>query len=240
MLDAWTEVADPPALFLHVPGHGDVGERELMADLADAVYRRNISRGIHKEDSRCRHFVTRNFPYGANPGDVAFFMNELGNACSVTNEFFGVDCIDLTSWVGKNPSKGGWETLVHHVQAHPDADFVFFAQCTEPQASKLADQIRLTCGIPLEIVKLLPPEQNMLVAETIGSRGDEPVVALLSSWFSNLSESDLEISYALPRALAARAWMLGVDLHKPGEMKSFLADYGDSVTKLYTTRKLGF
>lgn len=240
LLETWMESSGAPALFLSIPGHGSVGENALVEEIAEAVYRRNVACGIHREDSRSRHFASRSFPYSCSPSDMSRFRDELDERSEVTDEFFGVDHIDLTAWAGRSAARDEWEALVQHVQSHPGATFVFSARCPNQQAVKLANHVRLTCRIPVEIVRLLPPTKELLVAETLGERTTGPVGDRLSAWFESMSSSEFELSYTVSHTLTAKALILGVDLHKPDELNRFLDECGRDITKLCRSKTLGF
>lgn len=240
LLKTWMESHGAPALFLSIPGHGNVGEQALVREIAEAVYSRNVACGIHREDSRSRHFASRSFPYSCSPSDLSRFRDELDERSEVTDDFFGVDHIDLTAWVGRGAARDEWEELVQHVQSHPHATFVFTARCYNPQAIKLANHVSLTCSIPIETLRLLPPTQELLAAETLGRGGAGPAVDCLSTWFGSMSSSVFELSYTVSHTLAAKALMLGVDLHKPDELNRFLDEYGQDIAELCRNKTLGF
>ncbi|WP_455139896.1 hypothetical protein [Thermophilibacter sp.] len=241
LLSSWAEALDAPALFLRLPGHGDVGEDALIAELADMTYEKNVSNGVHRADSRRRHFARRNFPYAGSPSDVERFRDELEGRAEVTNDFHGVDCIDLTGWVGADPSKGGWDALVHHVQAHPHVDFVFTARCSERRhADRLVSLISVSCGVPVEPISMLPPTPVMLADSVFGGEGAGPGFDALVSWFEGLDTASLEISYALSRGVAAKARMLGADLNDPSRVEELLDGYDRTVAGLYGSSRFGF
>lgn len=242
LLSLWKEALDAPALFIQLPRHGDVGEDALISELADATYEKNVRNGVHRADSCRRHFAYRNFPYAGSPSDVERFRDELEDRAEVTNEFYGVDCIDLSGWVGMDSSKGGWDTLIHHIQLHPHVDFVFTVRCPERRhADRLASLISVSCGIPVETVALLPPTPEMLAEsifreEKVAAHGYDALV----TWFEGLDTDSLEISYAIPRGIAAKARMLGIDLSDPKGVEELLGGYGTTVAELYKTSRFGF
>lgn len=241
LLSLWTEALDAPALLLQLPKHGDVGEDTLIAELAAATYEKNVRNGIHRADSRRRHFAHRNFPYAGNPSDVERFRDELEDCAEVTNEFYGVDCIDLTGWIDADHAKGGWDTLVHHVQSHPQVDFVFTARCPEKRhADRLANLISVSCGIPIETVVMLPPTPAMLAKSVFHGEDAGPGFDVFASWLESLDAAPLEISYALSRSIAAKARMLGTDLHDPRCVEELLSSYGNTIVGLYKTSRFGF
>lgn len=242
LLSLWVDALHAPALFIQLPRHGDVGEDALISELVDATYEKNVRNGVHRADSRRRHFAHRNFPYTGSPSDIERFRDELENRAEVTNDFYGVDCIDLTGWVGVDCSKGGWDTLVHHVQSHPHVDFVFTARCPERRhADRLASLISVSCGIPIETVELLPPTPEMLAESIFDEEKDTaPGYDALVAWFESLETDSLEISYAIPRSVAAKARMLGTDLSDPKGVEELLGGYGTTVVGLYKTSRFGF
>lgn len=242
LLDNWCALIGAPALLLNVPEHGNVGEAELINHLASAVYDKNVHCGLHRHDSRQRHFASRNFPYGGSESDYARFKDELEDSAEVTNEFYGIDHIDLTQWVGKDPSRGPWQTLVHHVQSHSTVDFVFSARCAkDAQALKLVDLLRSTCGVPVETVNLLAPTPTMLAGAVLGAMEMSPGFDCLDAWFADLGRTGVELNYVLAHSLSAKARILGIDLSVEDEAERFLAaGYGDAVTGLYEKKRLGF
>ena len=240
-LRVWADITDGPALLIQLPQHGDIGEDALIAKLAASVYEKNVRNGIHRADSHRRHFAHRNFPYAGSPSDVERFRDELEDSAEITNEFYGVDCIDLTGWVGADPSKGGWDTLVHHVQAHPHVDFVFTARCSEKRlADRLAKLLSVSSGIPVEVIALLPPKPVMLTEVIFRGEGTGPGFDVFVSWFENLDASSLEVSYAISRGIASKARMLGTDINDPKSVEELLDEYGNAVVGLYKTSKFGF
>ena len=240
-IDTWSSIVSAPALFLHIPEHGNVGESELVAYLAGRVYEKNVGLGMHRRDSRQRHFASRNFPYGGGEADYIRFRDELEDSAEVSNDFYGIDNVDLTTWVGKDPSKGCWDALVHHVQEHPTVDFVFSARSAEDgQASKLADLVRTTCGVPVEEVALLPPTPEMLARSTFADAESAPGYDRLVAWYRDLGDAGVELNYALARSLSAKARVLGVDLADAEEAERFITDYGKTAAGLYEKKKLGF
>lgn len=106
LLDNWCALIGAPALLLNVPEHGNVGEAELINHLASAVYDKNVHCGLHRHDSRQRHFASRNFPYGGSESDYARFKDELEDSAEVTNEFYALTISISHNGLAKTPQEG--------------------------------------------------------------------------------------------------------------------------------------
>ena len=239
LLEAWICTTDAPALFLRLPEHGNVGEKSLITSLASAVYDKNVRLGIHRADSPRRHFVCRNFPYNGSRPDVERFRDELELCAEVTNTFYGVDCIDLSEWVGSDSAKGGWSVLSHHVQAHHGVDFVFMARCSDiHRFDRLASLVQTTCGIPVETIQLLAPTAEMIACAAFDGRviDEKPFV----SWIKGLAAGGTDVNYALSRALSAKARILGIDFNCPEDINRLLDISTKVAAGLYRSSMFGF
>lgn len=167
----WVQAKMCPAIFLVVPSVKHVGEKELTRDLARMVYE---SAGF--SDSPSRHFMSRNYPHGGNPADYAHFYDDSIEAAAITNEFHGVDCIDLTSWVGKDLSSPHWHKLSDYIHEAESTDLVF-----------------MVCSDNTNLVDKL---ENSLVANsgvaTLRVTLGQPSPEAIANWFIALTEGVFE------------------------------------------------
>ena len=86
------EAKPHPAPALTIPGIRDVGEEDLISELANRYCSELGFRG-----SPHRHFLSRNYPYGVSGEDYSRFADDPIHIAEIVSGFTGVDCIDLTS-----------------------------------------------------------------------------------------------------------------------------------------------
>ena len=160
-IEAWKRSADHrPDILIVAPALRDVGEQQLIRELALASYQ---VQGF--ADSHARHFLSRTFPLRAEKRQYAQFMDEAFDVAEITNGFFGVDNIDLSEWAGAEMELGGtaWRTLTNYVLDHPETDFVFTVFADTPRAADpIVRSIRESCGIAVEVIELEYPNAQML------------------------------------------------------------------------------
>lgn len=170
-LEVWKHGDLRPDLFVVAPSIRDVGENELIRELAQASYE---LQGFC--DSKRRHFIARSFVRGGSEARYAQFVDEPFDASEITDGFYGVDVIDLTEWVGTTPANdmGDWRRLVDYVTDHPETDFVFLAYADDPKAiDPLVRAIRESCAIAVEVVELAHPTKEALARSFLGSCNGE-------------------------------------------------------------------
>lgn len=161
-LEAWMIGDLRPDLFVVAPSIRDVGERELIRELAQASYSQQGFR-----DSPRRHFISRTFPRQGSEARYAQFVDEPFDVSEITDGFFGVDVIDLTEWLDANLAAEftTWRRLTDYVIDHPETDFVFIAYTDDArEADPLVRAIRETCAIGIEVVRLDYPSVESLTA----------------------------------------------------------------------------
>lgn len=201
---AWRRSAIRPDLFVMAPMR-EVGERELVEELAEASY---AAQGFR--DSRERHFISRAFPHKGSEHTYARFSDQPHDVSEITDGFYGVDCVDLTEWVGRSLSREGsdWPRLLTHVSEHPETDFVFLAYTEDEQAvSKLMRSLSSNCGIAVELVKLFQPSAARLAAEFV-SQGPESFgscAEYIQERYEEMAELGWHVSLASARASALSA-----------------------------------
>lgn len=86
-----------------IPSIRDVGEEDLIGELANRPYSESGFRG-----SPYRHFLLRNSPYGVSGEDYSRFVDDPIHIAEIVSGFAGVDCIDLTSWLGEDLGLPAW------------------------------------------------------------------------------------------------------------------------------------
>lgn len=206
----WGRSGAGAALMLHTPAYGDVGEEELVEELARARYEANVAAGAHFRDSFSRHFASRSIPPLALSGGplLSEFLDCLEERAGVTSEFIGVDAIDLTLAVGRRlEGAPAWERLLAHVRSHKQAGFVFVVKGgTAGEAARLADSIQLGAGIAVEVVELLELSEEFMAdllleasGGALGCRGDAERIC------SELRRLGRPMSYATAREAVAKA-----------------------------------
>ena len=205
-LDAWmiSQYARPD-IFVVAPPVRDVGEQQLIEELAQASYRLS---GRH--DAKRRHFLERPFLSHAPLEEYQRFLDEAFATSEITDEFYGVDNIDLTSWVGEDIGllAEAWAYLVTHVNAHPETDFVFCVYTDEVEAARnIARRIVCDTGLALEWVELSYPGASSL-AEAFheASLGEFTELAdRVLCWFESRGEHDGRMNYGFARSCAGYA-----------------------------------
>lgn len=160
-IQAWMESeVMRPDIFIIAPEIKDVGEQQLIQDLARASYERQGLR-----DSRARHFLSRAFPFTDSEVAYARFLDEAFDTAEISDEFYGVDNIDLTAWmdIGPNQRPETWRQLTDYVLDHPETDFVFTCFTDDPhKADSIISSLRESCGIAVEVIELDYPDASML------------------------------------------------------------------------------
>lgn len=202
-LAAWEASLPRPALFLALPPLKNIGEDELIYELATKSYRCN---GF--SDSFERHFMQRNFPYGGSPGDYEAFLDDARNIAEITDEFFGVDSIDLTDWASKPLGGAMWRRLIHYVRTHGETDFVFTARVDDPEkAEDLVRSIRSECGLAIEIITLHLPLPNALAEAFIECSGGRFAERqdILTEWFGALQKDGRSMNFTFAQTCAFAA-----------------------------------
>lgn len=169
-IEAWKRSADHrPDVLIVAPALRDVGEQQLIRELALASYQAQGFRDAHS-----RHFLSRTFPKRAEERQYAHFLDESFDVAEITNGFFGVDNIDLTEWVDASLELDdkAWRTLTNYVLDHPETDFVFTVFSDDPRkADPLVRSIRESCGIAVEVIELGYPDVSMLT-RAFGERSE--------------------------------------------------------------------
>lgn len=170
-LDTWKRGDLRPDIFIIAPSIRDVGERELIRELARASYE---LQGFC--DSPRRHFISRVFPVRGSETRYAQFIDEPFDASEITDGFFGVDMIDLTEWLGVDLTAAStdWRRLTDYVLDHPETDFVFVAYTDDARlVDPLIRSIRETCAIAIEPVVLDHPSAGGLAASFFSQTSGE-------------------------------------------------------------------
>lgn len=203
-LSVWRKSSVRPDLFIMAPIR-EVGERELIDELAEASYK---VQGF--QDAKRRHFVSRTFPFAGSEAAYARFADQAFDVSEITDGFYGVDNIDLTEWVGKSLSseRSKWQRLLTHVSEHPETDFVFLAYTSkEDGVRKLIDSISASCGIAIALVKLDYPTVESMArafvahAPALFERHEEHVMERILS----MREMGWRLGYASVRSSALSA-----------------------------------
>ena len=211
-LDAWLRGGSPHALVVQLPAIRGVGEDEFLLYVAEA--RRKC---CGYKDSLRRHFISRRFGIDGTPSDADALLCEASLVAEITDEFYGVDAIDLTEWLHAPMSGERWHSLVRHIQSSPHTDFVLLARSSfENDVDKLARVIGGMGCMPVEQIRLYPPSGEMLAsrmaAEASGSI--DGATGLASSLFVAMQEVGSIPNYILAKELGLQAenWVRrGVD-----------------------------
>ena len=179
-LYGWADCGARPSLLVSAPSIKDVGEMELVRELADMAY---DASGF--KDSPARHFIARNFPYNGSPADYARFQDSPIEAAEISNCFAGVDCIDMTGWLGKE-----------HTGANSPTDI-----------ARLAASIRKDCGVALRHIGISYPDPKAL-SEAFGFAASRQVnfdPAEFEEWAAHLVEDGKALNYAYISSMATIA-----------------------------------
>ena len=161
ILGLWPETNPRPALVLTIPSIRDVGEEDLIGELASRSYSES---GFH--DSPHRHFMSRNYPYGGSNEDYSRFVDDPVHVAEITSGFTGVDCIDLTSWLGEDLGLPAWERFLGHIRSWTDSSFLFKAYTDLPvKVDPLVKSIVSGCGIAVYRVDMAIPKPEQLLGE---------------------------------------------------------------------------
>lgn len=200
----WRKSSVRPDLFVVAPIR-EVGERELIEELAEASYEVQGFR-----DARRRHFVSRAFPFAGSEAAYARFADRAFDVSEVTDGFYGVDNIDLTEWVGRSLSyeRSRWQRLLTHVSDHPETDFVFLAYTRkEEEVHKLVESISSNCGIAIAIVRLDYPTVEGMARAFVAYSPDlfGPHEGYVAERISSMREMGWRLGYASVRSSALSA-----------------------------------
>ncbi|HIR00859.1 MAG TPA: hypothetical protein IAA69_01060 [Candidatus Aveggerthella stercoripullorum] len=202
-LYGWADCGARPSLLVSAPSIKDVGEMELVRELAEMAY---DASGF--KDSPARHFIARNFPYNGSPADYARFQDSPIEAAEISNCFAGVDCIDMTGWLGKEHTGANWEKLPQLVRSSPTSDYVFLAYSDSPtDIARLAASIRKDCGVALRHIGISYPDPKAL-SEAFGFAASRQVnfdPAEFEEWAARLVEDGKALNYAYISSMATIA-----------------------------------
>lgn len=231
-----------PALVLQTPPFGEVGEGDLIKDLRDLVYAKNIRAGLHRKDNVMRHIAYRNLPYEGSAADYQSFADGLQEANPFVDRFLGVDAIDMTGWAGKRFAGVGWNKLKRHLRDNPSTDFIFVMKAGDGPSAELHEALQRDCGIPVEKITLDMPEPEML-ASFISCRVElsDGHMANLVDWIERIAARDrsTSLNYSWANRLATKAAMEGAYLDDPTAFLAFLDDSGAALLGK-GSKKLGF
>lgn len=200
----WRRSSVRPDLFVMAPIR-EVGERELIEELAEASYEVQGFR-----DARRRHFVSRSFPFAGSESAYARFADQAFDVSEVTDGFYGVDNIDLTEWVGKSLryERSKWQRLLTHVSDHPETDFVFLAYTRkEDEVRKLMESISSNCGIAIALVRLDYPTVEGMARAFVAHNPElfEPHEEYVAERISSMRDMGWRLGYASVRSSALSA-----------------------------------
>ncbi len=202
-LEMWLEGPSARCLFVQLPVTRRIGEEEFLLDLAR---RRKERRGFR--DAIGRHFVSRRFGVEGSALDAAAMFAQARVAAEVTDEFYGVDAIDLTEWVGMPKMGERWQAFVRHIQTSPHTDFVFLVRtCNDNNVADLASVITGTGYLIADTIKLYPPTGEMLAEAFVDAATEdlEDGFDRAREMFDSLLASGAEPNYTLALDLAGRA-----------------------------------
>ena len=202
-MNAWMSEPVRPSVFVCAPVR-DVGEHELVRELAEASYR---LQGFH--DARRRHFISRRYPRALSDNSFARFCDQSFDVSEVSDGFRGVDCIDVSDWLGcRNLQQDmHWQRFVSYIRDHPETDFVFVAYGNSEDALRLAAIISSLSGNAVLNVQVDYPTPEMLanafVAQDPGAFAShrESIAAQLSGELINSPR----VNYSVIRAAAVTA-----------------------------------
>ncbi len=166
LIKATAALAPGPALVIQVDRIGDCGERDLVGDIADMVYDKNVARGLHRSDGKERHFSFIDLSFDSDPQDIAVFSDHLWRANPFVDDFYGLDAISLLSWPTANGD--AWRALGRHVRENArTTDFVFVMKPGAAMAENLMDALTGEWGVPTEVIEVAPPTQEMLLSRIL-------------------------------------------------------------------------
>lgn len=202
-MDAWMSELVRPSILICAPVR-DVGEHELVRELAEASYRLQGFR-----DARRRHFISRRYPRALSDISFARFCDQPFDVSEVSDGFHGVDCLDVSDWLGcRNLQEDmHWQRLVSYIRDHPETDFVFVAYGSSEDALGLAADISSLSGNAVLNVYIDYPTPEMLadafVAQDPGvfASHRESIAAQLSEELANSPC----VNYSVIRAAAVTA-----------------------------------
>ena len=202
-MHAWMSELVRPSILICAPVR-DVGEHELVRELAEASYR---LQGFH--DARRRHFISRRYPRTLSDASFARFCDQPFDVSEVSDGFRGVDCIDVSDWLDcRNLQEDmHWQRFVSYIRNHPETDFVFVTYGSSEVALGLATDISSLSGNAVLNVYIDYPTPEMLadafVAQNPGifASHRDSITAQLSEELANSPR----VSYSLIRAAAVAA-----------------------------------
>ena len=241
-IDTWLNSASArPDIFIVAPSIRDVGEQRLIEQLADASYRLG-----KYEDLRRRHFILRSFSSMGSEDYYARFLDETFATAEITDEFYGVDAIDLTQWLHKefDQAQSPWHYLIAHITAHPETDFVFIAYTDEPEeAMRIAGRITIDTGIGLQTIQLKSPNAHLLASEFLQQSEGEfsHHDAYIGEQFDALASRGMQMNYGFARSCALYALhQLSVYDDKDKALAKAFARYNEMSVIPNRARTVGF
>ena len=203
LLKAWPTSESKPAVFLTVPTVRDVGERELIDDLCALSYK-----GAGYSDAMARHRLMRNYPHEGSADDYAHFTDDPILTAEITNEFHGIDCIDLTAWLGQSLDSPFWTKLLNHIRPNGCCSYIFIAYTDRRDlVDELAQSIVSRCGVAVLRVSVMQPTCGALAAafdaETDGAFSGH--IDVVRDWLDNLLEGGKGPNYSYVSTVATMA-----------------------------------
>lgn len=203
LLRVWPTSEIKPAVFLTVPVVRDVGERELVDDLCALAYE-----AAGYADAPARHRLMRNYPHEGSAEDYAHFTDDPIIAAEITNEFHGVDCIDLTAWLGQDLDSPCWVKFLNHVRPNARRSYIFMTYTDRPElVDDLAQSILSRCGLAILRMAVMPPTQEALV-EAFMAKTSSAITRyrpLVTNWIERLLEEDKILNYSYVSTAATMA-----------------------------------
>lgn len=232
-----------PAIVLQVPSYGNVGEDDFLGDLCELVYAKNVGAGFHREDSMRRHYSRCSLPFEGLLDDYRLFDDALIGANPFSDDFYGLDVIEMTEWVGKTHSGPGWAHLKRHVTLYRDtADFLFMAKSDDSgKVQVLCESLCDGCGLSVELVSIARPTPEMILRymqNRVGHFTSESYSALLDWVRTNSLTGETPLDYLWARSVVAKMRATCINLDNSGDFLDFLNSFKD---KRFVFRgKLGF
>lgn len=200
-LDAWLVGPTPQCLVVSLPTTRAIGEDEFLLDLARY---RCAERGF--KDSLSRHFISRRFGVEGSPQEAEAFLDQARIAAEITDDFLGVDALDLTDWLSVRMAGERWHSFIRYMQTSPGTDFVLLVRTkSKERVEAVARTIAQSGCLMADVIELYAPTGKML-AQSMTKHAALPPTSLeaAASAFESMRALGMEPNYVLARDLALR------------------------------------
>ena len=188
IIDSWGEITPRTPLFITTSAACSCGEDDLL----DLLAKRSYDLGGF-EDSPKRHYIRHTFPFAATQNVYDQFLDKSRKAAQISDAFYGVEVIDVSTWVGQTVSttQEPFTLLLQHFRSHEETDFVIIAASdSEKDLSQLYLAVRMASNLPMERIDVLLPSTQRLTRTFFDTQPANGFAKnAVEQWFDSLKQN---------------------------------------------------